>query len=81
MKIIKSFPDHDFINSRLENKDGHFDEWYWGLGNDGELYYRTTENELHPDQWYAVDYTLSYDIRLKDMKKLVKEFGHLLVWL
>ena len=80
MKIIKSFPDHEFINDRVENVDGSKSEWYWGFGDDGGLYYRTTEHNL-PEQWSAVDYTLGYDIRLKDMKKLVKEFGHLLVWL
>ena len=44
MNIVKEFEDHDFFChpeiSSSEYHDRH--TWYWGLGDDGQIYYRCT---------------------------------------
>jgi hypothetical protein len=70
MTIIKSFEDKDYAE-----KYG-YDHWYWGLGDDGNIYRRA--NEAY--SWVDMN-ALVLSLYLGDMKKLVKEFGHLVVFL
>jgi len=70
IKIIKSFSDPEYAQ-----QVGCMN-WYWGLGDDGNIYRRLHEQ----DNWnYIGDLYLRTNLR--DMKLIVKEFGHLLVWL
>ena len=80
MRIVKSIP-HPI------NEDNNVEELYFGLGDDGEVYYQYIDygwqlctGKLEPDRWASLaelDFTLS----MKEMKYIVKEFGHLLVFL
>jgi hypothetical protein len=69
MKIVKEFVDHDF-------QVADDSTWSWGLGDDGWVYYKSSAYE-DPNKWCIY----GYSIRLKTMCKIVKEFGHLLVWM
>jgi hypothetical protein len=73
MKIIKEFQDHDFLKSAVDTPEDHI--WIWGLGDDGWVYYKSNAYDL--DQWSIYGYSLS----LRTMKKIVKEFGHLVVFI
>ena len=84
MKIIKEFEDTTFLDkpdvssSTLDN-EGH--KWIWGLGSDGDLYYRCTKFSK-PDTWFVLKYSdVARSINIYDMKRIVNEFGHLLVFL
>ena len=88
MKIIKAFDDSEFVNKQFKqflfDSEIHF--WNWGFGDDGRLYFQTsayldpTTGHVNPLKWYDYHDMVSY-LSIKDMKKIVKEFGHLLVWL
>ena len=52
--------------------------WYWGLGDDGNLYCR---GSYYSDRWRLFNYGLGWDLTIKDMKKIVKQFGDLLPFL
>lgn len=82
MKIIKQFDDFAFIEKRYE--DAHEYTWTWGLGDDGELYYhQTCKGKTDLDSWCLATYNhivMRY-VSLQVMKRIIKEFGHLLVWL
>jgi hypothetical protein len=60
----------------------------WGLGNDNLLYYKWHSDEADiegtNEPWYKVwsPYNSGSDfgITLKDMKQIVKAFGHLMIW-
>jgi hypothetical protein len=84
MRIVKSFEDHEFLSgmyswcSEEELANEHF---YWGLGDDGELYLQCTR---FSDQTYwhrlgAIS-NLEDNINLRVMKRIVKEFGHLVIF-
>jgi len=83
MNIVKEFEDHDFFChpeiSSSEYHDRH--TWYWGLGDDGQIYYRCTRF-ISPDVWWNLHYTkeIASLVKLRTMKKIVKQFGHLLVF-
>lgn len=84
MKIVKEFEDPEFMaNPRICGLEDVKDyKWIWGLGDDGNLYYRCTRLE-DPNVWWdlkGADYVAPL-ITLKHMKKIVKEFGHLLAFL
>jgi hypothetical protein len=85
MKIVKSFEDPEFL--------AEYYNWYsasqligtsflWGLGDDGNLYAKCGRF-TDPHRWYP---TISLSdmeqyFQLKLMKRIVKEFGHLVVFL
>jgi hypothetical protein len=81
MKIVKEFPDQDFFClPEISSPECHGKyEWFWGLGEDGEIYYRCTRF-TDPDEWHELGRTVSPLVRLKTMKKLVKQFGHLVIF-
>jgi len=84
MKIIKSFEDAAFLAlPRVSNGTNPINHtWLWGLGDDGEIYYKCTKFSL-PNEWYNLhdNSIVSNCVSLKEMKKIVKEFGHLLVFI
>ena len=75
MKIVKSFKDPEFFRSRYG--DDPDDTWEWGLGDDGELYYRC--NKFAGNDWHNMGY-VNIIFTLRDMKRIVKQFGHLVVF-
>jgi hypothetical protein len=85
MAIVKQFEDPEFLIDYYkwvdtdQLKGSHF---YWGLGDDGELYARCSRF-ADTDHWYPTVYlsNMYQHFKLKYMKKLVKEFGHLVVFL
>jgi hypothetical protein len=85
MKIVKQFEDREFLLQyynwcAVEHLSwAHF---YWGLGDDGNLYAKC-DTFTDPHRWYP---TISLSdmeqyFQLKLMKRIVKEFGHLVVFL
>lgn len=83
MKIVKSFDDFEYYNKVYDGpNDPSKDRWTWGLGDDGEIYWQSSD-ELDPFKWHLLKgagWTRHY-LSLRVMKRLVKEFEHLLVFL
>lgn len=82
--IVKSFSDFEYFQKSYDEllpeeelKKGF---WEWGLGNDGELYCRCSDFES-PEEWHNADNTTCDALTIRDMKRIVKEFGHLLVFI
>jgi hypothetical protein len=84
MKIIKEFEDDDFFaHPKISSPEYHGRyTWLWGLGDDGFIYYRSTRFS-HPDEWRELSSNerIAILVSLKTMKKLVNQFGHLLVFI
>lgn len=84
MNIVKEFDDQDFFRHTEISSPEYHDKytWYWGFGDDGNLYYRCTRFE-DPDRWWDLNKSgeVAALVGLKTMKKMVKEFGHLLVFI
>jgi hypothetical protein len=77
MKIIKQFDDLEYFKKRYKgNKIEADDMWSWGLGEDGELYCRTTT--ISSKKWLSMSEVAGLVFSIADMKRIVKEFGHLL---
>ena len=74
MKIIKSFEDYSFLKSAAGSPEDFV--FTWGLGDDGYVYYKCSAY-ADPNEWKVYGHMLP----LKTMCKIVKEFGHLLVWM
>lgn len=83
VKIVKEFEDQEFFcHSELSSPEYHNKyTWFWGLGEDGNIYYRCTRF-VDPDQWDKLNRypSIAVLVSLKTMKKLVKQFGHLVVF-
>jgi hypothetical protein len=77
MKIIKEFED---INYPKRIYKGNYDIpfWFWGLGEDGELYYNRSDYNMNG---WSLATNLHFPLSLSEMKKVIEEFGHLLVML
>lgn len=93
MKIIKQFDSNDFAikksrallgegRGQTSFWDGTKKEpyWIWGLGDDGELYGKGWRQGVYRPDWTSDD-GYDFSISLDEMRKIVKEFGHLLVFL
>jgi hypothetical protein len=84
MKVVKEFSDPLFlekpsISSPDAEIEGH--RWIWALGDDGELYYRCTKFS-RPSEWYCFKNSdIARFVTVSDMKRIVSEFGHLLIFL
>jgi hypothetical protein len=82
MKIVKQFEDPDFYNRLSKNYEDIYHKWIWGLGNDGELYFLSEGLTFH--NWISyrkcVKEGTEIFLSFQDMKKLVKEFGHLIIF-
>ena len=79
MKIVKSFDDHIFFEKTYYLSDIQ-GQWFCGLSDDGELYCKCPADFKNPEEWYLFE-ELRFNINLDDMKRIVKEFGNLLVFL
>ncbi len=82
MKIIKQFDDFEFFDKVYEGpNDPEKDMWKWGLGDNGVLYCQSTDFIFHPE-WMTLGHSpmAATKLSIKDMKKIVKEFGHLVVF-
>jgi len=85
MKIIKSFRDDKYLLKKILIGDSKLNlfKYEWGLGDDGQLYCKYNYN--YYDLSFNIDWELvPHNLRINDfrtMKKLLKEFEHLLVWI
>lgn len=84
MNIIKSFEDFKFFDKHYEGSEPNDpikDKWEWGLGDDGNLYCRCSEfnrsNEWLP---YPNDTPNFIKVSFSDMMRIVKQFGHLVIF-
>jgi hypothetical protein len=78
MKIVKEFSDLEFFRKRYRgNFYSQQDMWLWGLGENGELYCRCST--FAEGKWYPSDDIPYLNLSIADMKRITKEFGHLLV--
>ena len=91
MKIVKSFEDKDFFEKYHNDSERDISDdykmkgqWYWRLGDDGNLYYHSSVY-CKTDEWQIFqqphNWKVAANLSLKDMKKIVKQFGHLLVFI
>ena len=84
MKILKEFEDKQYYHSTGVRPVGVIQSdatWFWGLGEDGQLYYRFVPNDF-PGKWYSYQTHAEHlPMSIAQMKKIVSEFGHLLVFL
>lgn len=84
MNIVKEFEDREFLEIMYNWHDSEYLKkyfWYWGLGDDGELYCRC--NHFKNDDWIKPgDSRGNFGelINLRTMKRIVKHFGHLVVF-
>jgi len=83
MNIIKEFQDDEMAHSLIMNDHFNMKDFYWGLGDDGNLYFKIT----HIDHYVRLDYwsryncnNASFHVPFKSMCRIVSEFKHLLVF-
>lgn len=83
MKIVKQFEDFDFLVKVYDWRplDSIRDKWVWGLGDDGGLYFQCSLYTEY-DSWHTLSKRPSEacKITIKEMNRIVKHFGHLLVF-
>jgi hypothetical protein len=83
MAIVKQFEDPEFLIDYYkwvdtdQLKGSHF---YWGLGDDGELYCQCA-TFITTGNWVPINYGNLFPLPISALKRVVKEFGHLLVFL
>ena len=78
MKIVKEFIDTEFYSTH-STRGLH---WYWGLGDDGELYCKKIYEEELVMDW--VEYSMVLvpkSLSIKQIVKIAKEFGHLVAFI
>lgn len=81
MKIVKQFDDPVYFH-RCFRRFPAKDEYYrWGLGDDGLVYYCDSMDRGYPLGFWSKIVRPGQTITMRDMKLLIKEFGHLLVWI
>jgi len=79
MKIIKQFEDKDI---KTINGFYFWNSFYWGLSEDGRLYFQINHiRDAHLDDW-ALYNSLNVDffISFKSICRIAKEFGHLIIF-
>jgi len=80
MKIIKQFQDDELFERKYSRKSHPNGVWLWGLSENGELCFYCSVYGM--PQWMAYSSALGPPIlSLKEMMKIVKEFGHLMAFL
>lgn len=78
MKIVKEFRSDDWAKSCSSGYPKA--EWAWGLGEDGHLYGKGgISGHIYHDNWYPYS-KMRFGIAISEMKKIVKEFGHLVIF-
>jgi len=81
IKIIKQFEDHQYYltNFPPPNSNG---TWSWGLSDCGKLYCLCPTISKHwvdiNDSRFNLNFNKNWSLSL--MKRIVKEFGHLLIF-
>jgi hypothetical protein len=83
MKIVKQLDDPEYFHTVFNRPGGSNEYWKWGLGDDGNVYCTNSVTIAPPaGEWCDLG-RLGYckHLTLKKMKYLIKEFGHLLVFL
>ena len=86
MKIIKEFEDREFLGimyNWYDPKQLIPYSFYWGLGNDGDLYCRCDlfTSKKHWIRPHKSRSNFGELINLQTMKLIIKEFGHLMAFL
>ena len=76
MNIVKQFHHDTFVTKVYDTVEGW---WIWGLGEDGKLYFQHSERSNIVWAPFAGS-NLTYWLSIKDMEKIAKEFGHLLIF-
>ena len=72
MRIIKQFHDDQYLKDiGRKNAD---DFWYWGLGDDGELYFRASQFSANLWLKYA-GWNMSVPMKLITMCRIVEQFS------
>ena len=76
MNIVKSF------RSKYRADDHSACHFYWGLGDDGKLYYNFYNPRLNKFyKWISYqDNEAGYRIYFEECMEISKQFGHLLVF-
>ena len=72
MKIIAEFQDKDYLDESFGE-----DEWFWGLGDDGELYYKYSYPRIISglpvwEDFYNQEH---WSLSFRDIMIISKEFG------
>jgi hypothetical protein len=78
--IVKSFDDEEIVSLYNAQVYGKLTYWKWGLGNDGCIYWQTSEcgggwNSICDLDWFAEWLTVAR------MKNIVQQFENLLPFL
>jgi len=78
VKIVKEFSPKE---KPLHYK--YYKEFYWGYGDDGELYFkfRYDPNTTISSVWLRYVHESSFAISMSMMKEIIKEFDHLKLFL
>lgn len=83
MNIVKQFEDPEFLRRvyhwKTDDEWKQDDKWIWGLGDDGELYFKCTRFINNPWSTFK-DVNVGEHITLSVMRRIVKEFGHLVIF-
>lgn len=84
MKIIKQFRDVEFFEWSFMPELHSAGYWYWGLGQDAQLYVWCSEytDLQHPICW--IPWAMIGEppiLKLKDILRIAKRFGPLMLWL
>jgi hypothetical protein len=89
MKIIKHFSDPIYAAKYAELIGIEFKSWHWGLSDSGDLYFKSQEwSEDNPSQfkfheedgWIPTN-IVEINFSIYDMKRIVKAFGHLVLFI
>ena len=79
MKIVKEFESSEFASKIQHVTFRHFNYLKWGLGDDANLYCQGKYSNSEYSPWINPFENSVYP-DINEMKKIVKEFGHLLVF-
>lgn len=83
MNIIKEFSDFEFYSKIYEGPhDPKNDFWKWGLSDDGDLYFTSSEDN---NKWRLFNSpsngSIATKISIREMTRIVNNFGTLLVFI
>lgn len=81
MKIVKQFDDPVYFHRCFHRPPAEGEYYRWGLGDDGLVYYCDSMDRGYPPGFWSKIVRPGQTITMRDMKLLIKEFGHLLVWI
>jgi hypothetical protein len=84
VRVVKSFEDPEFLKAIygwVSDKEVEKDHFYWGLGDDGGLYLSCSRFRDN-DYWHKLEAISNIEdhLSIRVMKRIVKEFGHLVIF-